>query len=162
VGTRGPKSLAERVALSGPWVPGERPPPPPELEPVEQEAWRAITARLPADFFTAENRPMLKELVRHVRYADELATDLQAVRVTLGEVAAGSDPPPIKVKALAALRREQRELLRAHGYQSERIGNLSTKLRLTPQSRQSARRADQQARKLAAGPRPWEDWGNAS
>jgi hypothetical protein len=126
-----------RQAVSGPWVPGERPPPPPELDPVEQEAWRAITARLPADFSTAENKPMLKELVRHVRFADELAADLQS---GLAEVAAGSDPGPIKLKALAALRKEQRELLRAHGYQTERIGNLSTKLRLTPQARQSARR----------------------
>jgi hypothetical protein len=52
-------------------------------------------------------------------------------------------------------------LLRAHGYQSERIGNLSTKLRLTNQSRWSGRKADQQARRFAAGPKPWEDWGDA-
>jgi hypothetical protein len=87
VGTRGPKPAA---AVSGPWVPGERPPPPPELGAVEIESWRSITARLPADFFTAENKPMLKELCRHVRYADELAGDLQAVRATIAEVAAGS------------------------------------------------------------------------
>jgi len=52
---------------------------------------RAITYRLPSDFFTAENKPMLKELCRHVSYADELAGDLEAIRVTISAVAAGSD-----------------------------------------------------------------------
>jgi hypothetical protein len=41
--------------------------------------------------------------------------ELAAVQVTLAEVAAGSDPEPVKLKALAALRKEQRELMRAHG-----------------------------------------------
>ena len=50
-------------------------------------------------------------------------------------------------KAQAKLQGEMLALLRAHGYQSERIGNLSTKLRLTNQSRWSGRKADQQARR---------------
>jgi hypothetical protein len=112
------------------------------LDPIEQETWREITGRMPADFFTAENRPMLKEVCRHVRFADELAVELVAVRSRFAEVAAGSEPEPDRLKALAELRKNQLTLLLVHGYQTERIGNLSTELRLPPQSRQSARRGD--------------------
>ena len=49
------------------------PPPPEELEPDQQLEWEAITARLPVDWFTGENIPMLKELCRHITYARELA-----------------------------------------------------------------------------------------
>lgn len=65
-------------------------------------------------------------------FADELAVELEAVRSRLAEVAAGSEPELDRLKALAELRKDQLTLLRAHGYQTERIGNLSTKLRLTP------------------------------
>ena len=52
--------------------------------------------------------------------------------------------------------RELASLLRQHGRQTSSIANLSTKLRLTPQARQSARGADQVRRRT--GTRPWERW----
>jgi hypothetical protein len=48
-------------------------------------------------------------------------------------------------------------LLRAHGFQSERIGNLSTKLRLTPQARYAPSTANRATSRTLE--RPWEDWG---
>ena len=54
---------------------------------------------------------------------------------------------------------EYRAILRAHAYQSERIANLSTKLRLSPQSRYAPSSAKRAAAKTLEEPHPWEDWG---
>jgi hypothetical protein len=112
-------------------IPGQSPPPPEELEPDQQLEWEAITARLPVDWFTGENIPMLKELCRHITYARELAKEIAEVKAMLSEVVAGTAAEAEKSNVMAAGRKELCGLLRAHGYQSERIGNLSTKLRLT-------------------------------
>ena len=54
-------------------------------------------------------------------------------------------------------------LLRSHGYQTERIGNLSTKLRLTKQSRYDASSAYRAAKDAgSAMKKPWLDWGENS
>jgi hypothetical protein len=134
VGVRGPKAAAD---LAGPIIPGAPVAPPDELEADERAVWTAITGRLPENYFTAEAVPMLVQLCRHVCYARELAAQIAARRK-----AGGNDD-------LSALMRD-------HGFQSNCIASLSTKLRLTPQARQSARRADQLARKVGAAPPPWE------
>jgi hypothetical protein len=130
-------------------IPGQREPPPDNLAPAEQEAWRAITAALPHDWFGPEALPMLKELCRHLRYSDLVAA---MIREALESDAAESNAD--NGGGLAELV----ALLRAHGYQTERIANLSTKLRLTNQSRYSSARAADQHRRRAGGGRPWEDW----
>ena len=128
--------------LLAPMIPGQSPPPPEELEPDQQLEWEAITARLPVDWFTGENIPMLKELCRHITYARELARQIAKVRAEIqafmeGSAAdtAGSMVIAERRKIQVGLRDELCRLLRSHGYQSERIGNLCTKLRLTKQSR---------------------------
>jgi hypothetical protein len=136
---RGRKSHAELAALA--IIPGTRPPPPPDLAAEEQVHWRAITSRLPQSWFTGENLPMLKLLCRHIHYADLLAADITALR----------QAPPVDVRALQSA-------LRAHALQSERIAILSTKLRLTLQSRLDRETAGIEARKSAAGVKPWENW----
>ena len=147
--------------LLAPIIPGKRPPPPKELEPDQQLEWEAITARLPADWFSGENIPMLRELCRHICYARELAKEIAAVNAMLSEVVAGTAAEAEKSNVMAAGRKELCDLLRAHGYQSERIGNLSTKLRLTKLSRyEDARTAARAARDAGSTrPKPWEDWG---
>jgi hypothetical protein len=137
---RGRKSHAELAALAS-IIPGTRPEPPPTLEPEEQGTWRAITSRLPQTWFTAENMPLLKELCRHIGYADALAADIVQLR-----------------RAPSADVQELRAALKAHALQSERIGNLSTKLRLTKQARLDRESAGIEARKSAAGVKPWEGW----
>jgi hypothetical protein len=50
--------------------------------------------------------------------------------------------------------------MRMHGYQTERIGNLSTKLRLTKASRftRDAEAAAIASRNAPGDVPPWEDW----
>jgi hypothetical protein len=80
-----------------------------------------------------------------------LREGIEQVRTQLAGLPLGSKEERATSKQLTAL-------LRAHGKQSAAIAHLSTKLRLTPQARQSARRSDQVRRRT--GSRPWE-WERA-
>jgi hypothetical protein len=142
----------------GPVVPGSerRPSPPAQLDARERKIWTDITRRLPSDWITAESQPMLKELCRHLRSADDLSVDLALARAAIDEIRKMPEPD---AEALAEATREYRAVLRAHGYQTERIGNLSTKLRLTPQARYAPSSAQREAAKVIEGPEPWLDWG---
>jgi hypothetical protein len=144
---------------SGPILPGNerRPSPPAQLDARERAIWTKITARLPAEWFTAESQPMLKELCRHIQSADDLAVDLALARAAIDKIRKMPAPP---AESLTAATQEYRAVLRAHGYQSERIGNLATKLRLTPQARYAPSSAQREAAKVLEGPEPWNDWGN--
>lgn len=138
------------------------PDPPPELEEPEAAIWRSITAKLPGDWFAPETVPMLKELCRHVRHADDLAIDLAACRAGIAAVRDDKTLTlPERLAAIGEASKTMERLLRAHGYQSERIGNLGTKLRLTNQAKVPASAAARKARDETkpAGARPWEDWG---
>jgi hypothetical protein len=44
----------------------ERPAPPDELTEEEAEEWRAIASRMPHDWWTRENYPLLAEYCRHI------------------------------------------------------------------------------------------------
>lgn len=141
------------------------PEPPSELEAPEQAIWRTITAKLPGDWFAPETVPMLKELCRHVRHADDLALDLAATRAGIAAVREDQTLTIIeRMATIAEASKTMERLLRAHGYQSERIGNLGTKLRLTNQAKIGAASAARKARDETqpAGPRPWQDWGDRS
>jgi hypothetical protein len=142
---------------TSPFIPGngKRPPPPAGLDAREAAIWRQITKRLPVDWFVAE--PLLKELCRHIRICDDLAGDIARARAAVDEIRGMPEPP---AKLLLAAMREYRALLRAHGYQSERVTNLSTKLRLAPQSRYAPKTAKTRAMETDAGVPPWLDWGN--
>lgn len=144
------------------------PDPPPELEEPEQAIWRSITSKLPGDWFAPETIPMLKELCRHVRHADDLALELAATRAGIAAVRAdteGEKGIPFtmaeKLAMIGEASKTMERLLRAHGYQSERIGNLGTKLRLTNQAKVPAGSAARKARDemKPTGVRPWDDWG---
>jgi hypothetical protein len=147
-----------QYTASGPLIPGteRRPSPPAQLDTRERRIWSAITARLPADWITAEAQPMLKELVRHIRIADDLWVDLAQARAAIDELRKAPEPD---AESVAEATREYRAVLRAHGYQTERIGNLATKLRLTPQARYAPSTASREAAKTIDGLAPWDDWG---
>jgi hypothetical protein len=139
-----------------PFIPGKRrarPAPPPELNTREAEIWTEITARLPANWFMA-SAPLLKELCRHVRIADDLSEDIARAQDAIDELRKMPEPP---AKLLAAAMREYRVLLRMHGLQSQRIAVLGTKLRLTPQSRYAPSVAGTAAKEISS-PEPWNDW----
>src|SRR2546421_267826 len=70
-----------------PFIPGskqKRPAPPPELNVREAKIWTKITRRLPADWFTA-SAPLLKELCRHSRLADNLSEDIARAQTAIDE-----------------------------------------------------------------------------
>ena len=75
--------------LLEPIIADKPPPPPGELEPEQQLEWEAITARLPVDWFTGENIPMLRELCRHISYARELARQVAKLRAEIQAVMRG-------------------------------------------------------------------------
>jgi hypothetical protein len=149
------------------------PEPPPELEPVEADIWRSITAKLPGDWFAPETVPMLKELCRHIRHANDLAVDLSLARYAIqalrDDPKAGAAGIPYtlaeRLAMISEASKSMERLLRTHGYQSERIGNLATKLRLTNQAKVPAASAARKARdemKTDPAKQPWNDWGPAS
>ena len=148
----------KREQNGGPIIPGstKRPPPPTDLEPREKVIWRDLAARLPPDWF-ATSQSVLKELVRHVRLSDDLMGDIKRAQAAVDEVLRMPEPP---AKLLVAATRELRASLRTHVLQSQRIGALSTQLRLTPQSRYQPTTAKAKAMETPEGIDPWLDWGN--
>jgi hypothetical protein len=135
---------------NGPILPGTRPPPPQDLTPRQREIWAEITASVDRDWFS-ENFLLLTELCAHTDYARTIAASIEVVRERLAGL-------PLGAKDEVALSRRLASLMRAHAKQTSSIATLSTRLRLTPQSRQSARAADQVRRRTAPARRPWEDW----
>jgi len=151
-----------------PVVPGYKEPvhPPADLSESEREIWLSITSSLPPDWFAPETRPLLKELCCHIALANDLRVDLAEVRAAMNELKAMTNQLALKTSELRErsrlkkqLRSEYYELLDAHGYQSRRIGELATKLRLTVQSKTVPETAAKYAREMqAVGQHPWEDW----
>jgi hypothetical protein len=137
-------------SADGPIIPSKREPPPKDLTPKQRDIWRDIVASVDRDWFS-DTRHLLTELVCHIDYARELAAGIERVRSRLADLPLGSAEERAMSRRLASL-------LRLHGKQSSSIATLSTRLRLTPQSRQSARRADQV--RARTGSRPWEGWEN--
>jgi hypothetical protein len=151
-----PTTSERAMPRLNPLIPGnaKRPPPPAGLDERERTIWRQISARLPQDW---SSQPLMKELCRHIRNADDLADELGRARDAINELRKTPEPP---TKLLAAAMREYRVLLRAHGAQSQAISALSTRLRLTPQSRYQPSTAQTRATETPEGIRPWNDWGN--
>jgi hypothetical protein len=131
---RGRKSAASLTVVPA-GIPA-RMEPPQGLTQAQGELWREIVATKPADWFTADSAPLLKEMVRAAVMCDLLAVQIEAA-LEGGESG--------EVKALLDMRDKE----------AKRLASLETKLRLTPQSRytpQAAATAD----KKASGARPWQ------
>jgi hypothetical protein len=143
----------------GPIIPGstKRPSPPPELiDPREIKVWRDIVRSLPADWFTSGSHLLLKALCQHIRLADDTMKDIKQARTEVDEVKAMSAPPP---KLLIEALKKYRAALQSHLLQTGQIASLSTKLRLTPQSRYGHRSAKTAAETVSPYPELWNDWG---
>jgi hypothetical protein len=132
---------------NGPIIQSQRERPPKDLTVTQQKIWRELVSSVDRDWF-GDTKPMLTELCAHIDFARMLAGAIEQMRVKLAELPLGS-------KEERSLSRQLASLLRSHGKQSSAIASLSTKLRLTPQARQSARRASQIRERT--GPRPWEN-----
>jgi hypothetical protein len=156
---------AEDQRRAGPEAKLPPPEPPPELEPPEADVWRSITSKLPGDWFAPETLPMLRELCRHSRYANDLARELSTARAA---IAAVRDDETMSIAermaALEAGTKTMSALLRSHGYQTERLANIATKLRLTNQAKipaaSAARKARDERAPVDPALLPWNNWSN--
>lgn len=148
-------------------IPGARAPVPPDLEPEAAELWVEIVNRLPADWVVSENKVLLREYCRHAFYANQFAKQIEEANATLnvlharsGQVAKGSRQERDRLKAIEEGLGRLYDLHKQHGYQTDRLVSLATKMRFTQQSRYFSDKAAVRSRTAApTGPRPWQDWG---
>ena len=139
MGTRGRKSAAELSVIRG--IP-ERPQPPSELTPDQAEEWREIVASLPVDWFPRTVWPLLCAYCRHVCNARHIAGLIEAAHdVDIGD--------------RSALMRFNR-LLGMQERQSGTLPGLATRMRLTNQSRYTARSAASRAKGGTSAKKLWE------
>ena len=147
------------------WSERRAPKPPRELTKDQREEWDEISARMPEDWFGRETFPMLVSLCRAITYSRRLAGELE-------EVEQGLDSLPDRlrqqnpettlkdIEGILELRLNRRtELYKLQADQARLVMALSTKLRLTPQSRYQPITAgrkmfdrNQQPHKM-----PWDD-----
>lgn len=153
------KSSAQK-ATDAAVIPGARAPAPPELEPEAVPLWVEIVNRLPADWVVSENKVLLREYCRHALYADAFARDIAAVRAQLDELAVGLQPDRATLTLVATTTEKLHELHRMHGFETDRLVTLATKMRFTQQSKYFPDKAAVRSRNSApAGLPPWQDWG---
>ena len=107
-------------------VPGRRPPPPRNLNAMQQKVWRSVVAAKPATAFDAGSYPVLAAY---------------CVLVATWEKLREPEAEPISIRELMQL--------------SGQITRLATALRLTPQARYDPMTAHRDATRLK-GSRPWD------
>jgi hypothetical protein len=141
----------------GPIIPGNgrRPGPPSGLDKRERAIWSSITKRLPSDWLDV-GAPLFRELCRHIKLGEDLMTDIRLARARIDELRTSEQPTS---KVLLDATKNYRALLRLHALQTQQIGALSTKLRLTPQSRYQSSTAKIRASEEPEGIPLWEDYG---
>jgi hypothetical protein len=138
MGKRGPKSAAELAVRTVKDLVEviDRPDAPYDLADLEAEEWRAIVARMPADWFTRETWPLLKQYCRHTVRASRLAMWITKVEKGPGEL-----DVDFWLRLLAAQERESRA-----------IASLARQMRL---SQVSTMRGDR-TKRPDDQPKPWE------
>ena len=121
-----------------------RPAPPDDLTEAQGAEWRRIVDRLPADWFPAECRPLLAALCRHIVQARAIADLINQFQPAWVAEEGGLERLDLLQKMLD---REDRATI-----------TLSTKLRLTPQSRYAAQKVNTLAKNARSADFrvPWE------
>jgi hypothetical protein len=118
-------------------VPTRRPEPPADMSPAEAREWNKIVSSMPADWFTTEMFPLLISLCRIICTLDEVTKE---------------------VKKTSPAAKEFAQLGKTQLMYIDAITKLSTKLRLTPQSRYTENSA-KRATKEAVANRSKKPWG---
>jgi hypothetical protein len=141
---RGRKSAESLSAITR--IPGQRPPPPAELTKEQAEEWRGIVSTKPVEWFSRDSQAILCELCRNIVMARRIAEQIDAFPMEMLSGEEGLN----RYKTLGAMAERHGRL----------IATLSTKLRLTPQSRYEPSVANTAAKNSAAAgtgaARPWE------
>lgn len=141
--TRGRKSAASKE-VSAAHLPGQRPAPPRDLTKFQSDEWRAVVARMPADWFTRETHGLLVQYVRHVENAAKLATAIDAFPASHLLTEDGAERFD---KLTKMAEREGRAM-----------SSLATRMRLTQQSRYKAETAATASKNAGtAAKKPWEE-----
>lgn len=119
---------------------GSRPAPPAHLEPDAAAVWTEIVADCPPDWFPRHTWELLEAYCEHVLTFRRATASMRALEAQAAD-GEGLD-------------------IAMHGYfdqlrarQSTQIGNLATKMRLTQQSTQNAKRRKGGE---GSGPKPWD------
>lgn len=135
MGVRGPRSGAELAVISGGGIETvRRPEPPAELTAEQQDEWRAVVNRMPAEWFPRETHALLAQYCRHV---------VAARRVS---------------QLVEALERDQSfdvqqydTLLKMQEREGRALSSLATRMRISQQTQY-----DKTKKRGTAGKRPWE------
>lgn len=143
---RGRKSAASLSAVT--IIPGQRPPPPPGLTKEQAEVWKPIVARMPADWFDTAAQILLTELCRHTAICGIISQQIDSFPVDQLTTEEGAD--------------RYDKLGRMLDRHSKTIAMLATKLRLAPQSRYDAAKANTAGKNSAAGAGPSRPWETAA
>ena len=108
--------------------------PPQTLTPCQAAIWREIVATKPSEWFKADCAPILEAYCKSITHYRDLVEML--------------DSPPSDL-------RQHIKLLDATGRQARLMGELASKLRLTPQARYTPGSAATAAKKSGAAAKPW-------
>ena len=139
MGIRGKQSVeAQSVA---PVLRHERPPAPVHLTPAQAETWFDVVNRMPAEWFAAENLPLLEAYCKCVDLHRTITAQLDVFETKWLEDEDG-------------LRRFGR-LTEIQGRQAKLMKDLATSMRLTQQSRYRADKASTIER-TSRGIKPWQ------
>ena len=117
---------------------------PPSLTAQQATLWRTILVSKPSDWWDQSSLPLLANLVRHLTTYDQICEQLE--RYDMGDV----EKVDIVNKLLAMRDRE-----------GKAVASLSTKMRLTQQSKYEPQRAQHIAMRGGRVPKPWDDPPNA-
>ena len=120
----------------------KHPEPPARLNEDEAGIWRGICASMPVGWFPPESQGVLEALVTETAARRRFDESVRNFPNELMQTASG-------LQALRQLRRMQIEAGKAIAY-------LATKLRLTPQSRYNATRANTLTQNVQTVTQPWE------
>ena len=135
MGSRGRESAASVTVIGSRGIETvRRPDPPDELTDEQAAEWRAVTNRLPADWFPRETHAMLATYCRHVVAARRVADLVTAIE-------AESDFDIVAYDR--ALKMQERE--------GRAISSLATRMRMSQHSSY-----DKTKKKTVTGKRPWE------
>ena len=146
---RGRKSAASMsVMMPIDVVPRPKPPAADCLGPDELAEWRAITGRLPPDYFPRETHALLAAYCRHVTAGRRIAAMIKTLETALTEEANGG---LTTVEAVSSRAKIMDRLLGMQDREVRAASSLATRLRLTPQAQKRPEHTPS-----SFGPRPWE------
>ena len=134
-----------------PLAPQPPPAPPAELGPEAAAEWRAVTARMPSDWWGPENYALLTNFCRATIEARRLSATIDLLDQELaGEV---DQDGRSALDAICTSSRTLDRLLRMRSREVMTLSSLATRMRLSQQSCYDKTKA---VKKRPAGPRPWD------